>query len=133
MAKPIEKDGFKVEILPGKLRVGSLEFSASEASKITGLLSFAGQMAAMPGLPPSIGHAPFEIAFSNTGIHFLHREGTPGGVEFKFEQLDALVAIINHGVDAHKNQLEVQKTSRLAARGRMTSGVNAPDIIEGRG
>lgn len=134
MSRPIEKDGFTVEALAGKIRIGSFEFAASEANKITGLLSFAGQMGSMNALPPSIGHEPFSVAFANNGVHFLHREGTKGGVEFRFDQLDALVSIINHGVDAHKNTLDINRSERSRLRGRMVNaGANAPDIIDGRG
>lgn len=134
MGRPIEKDGFTVEVLAGKIRIGSFEFSAAEANMITGLLSFAGQMGSMGVLPPSIGHAPFSVAFANNGVHILHREGSSGGVEFRFNQLDALVNIINLGVDAHKNTLDVNKSERSRLRGRMVpAGANAPDIIDGRG
>ena len=134
MGKTIEKDGFKVEVFPGKLRVANLDFSAGESTRLTGLISLAGQMASMKALPPSIGHSPFVIAFNNTGNHLLHREGTDSGVWFKINQTDALVGIINHGVEAHKNQLNVQSADRLRNRGNIRApGVNAPDIIDGRG
>lgn len=134
MGKSIEKDGFKVDVLPGSLKVGTLSFSPAEAAKMTSLLSWAGNMASMEVLPPTIGHAPFEVIFVDDGTHALCRTDAKGLVKFRFEQIDALVSIINNGIETHKNNLDVQSDSRLRNRGRMaTVGANAPDIIDGRG
>lgn len=134
MGKSIEKDGFKVDVLPGYLKVGTLSFSPAEAAKMTSLLSWAGNMASMEVLPPTIGHVPFEVIFVDDGNHALRRTDAKGLVAFRFEQIDALVSIINNGIEAHKNNLDVQSDSRLRNRGRMaTVGANAPDIIDGRG
>lgn len=134
MGKSIEKDGFKVEMLPGSLRVATLNFSPADAAKITNLLSWASNMASMKALPPQVGHTPFEVKFANDGNHLLHRVDAKGEVVFRFEQIDALVNIINHGVEAHKNQLNVQSADRLRSRGRtVAAGTNSPDIIDGRG
>jgi len=135
MNTEIEKDGFRVEITPQFLSINGVHFSPGEAGKVANVLVWAIRMQDLKALPPTVTDGPFTITFSEDGFHRLSRNDNKSTsfVTFQFSQVDSLVNIVNSGVDAYKNNIDVQSIDRARARGRVGAvGANYPDIIDGK-
>jgi len=136
MNTSIERNGFRVEITPQFLSISGVRFSPGEVAKIASVLVWASRMSELKALPPTVTDGPFTVTFSEDGLHRLARndDKSVAFIAFQFGQADALIDIINCGVDAYKNNMDVQSVDRARARGRTSAtGSNYPDIIDGRG
>lgn len=111
-----------------KIFLEAIEFTPSEASKITNLLSLAGGMANFKALPNEIGDPPFTIEFSPDGEHKLFREEVIDPIKFKFNEVDDLIQAVNACMAI---AVDMQKVSPKAIP--QHRGPQAGDVFEGRG
>ena len=136
MNTSIEKSGFRLEITPQFLSINGVHFSPGETPKLANVLVWAARMSDMKALPPTVSDGAFTVTFSENGLHRLARndDKSTAFIAFQFSEVDAIVSLINSGVDGYKNNMDVQSVDRARARGRVSAtGSNYPDIIDGRG
>lgn len=114
MSNIIKTEKWEAKVDVDAISISSFIFRPSEAKVITSLLAFAGSMCNMKVLPPEIEDPPFIVKFSEYGELSLSTGSRKGSVDFKFEDVDDLIVLIN---DLVKVSID-NHTLRPHARGK---------------